>query len=432
MAKSRKKQKLIQERESDPWFNPYRHPASENGWHLVSAALDDLEQHQKRKRARKTKDRHWFWQTLASIVADLAYHHIDGSPGTGLVVPRAKSVLGRRSRYHEPIFTQTFPSLLDDLQELDYLQQKKGVYSGMRGKSKRTTIRAGAKLIELIKKHQITFADLHAATADEVIVLKRAKAGYWDEGARIEYADTATTRRLRAEVEEVNSWFKKADIAFEPNAYDRPVDVRARRLYRYFAADFKSGGRLFRGFWQILPKDARLLGLRIEGEDVVELDFSQLNPMLAYAKVRCLPPPGDAYTLQGLEQSRFGVKKVFNALLFDKRPRKSFPKGVSVLFPSGTKIGDVVGAIREKHPMLGSVLSTGAGFHLMFLESEIMMGVLEQLRHQTIVGLPIFDGVIVKASKAEAAKIVMKEQFKKAMGLEIEVRLERSLAPDVH
>jgi hypothetical protein len=153
--------------------------------------------------------------------------------------------------------------------------------------------------------------------------------------------------------------------------------------------------------------------------------------MLAYAKVRCSPPSGDAYTLPGLEQYRDGVKRVFNALLFDKGPRKSFPKGENVRFPKKVKIGDTIGAIREKHPMLGSVLSTGAGFHLMYLESEIMMGVLGKLRNQNIVGLPVFDGVIVKASKAEIAKAVMKEQFNKTTGLEIQVRLEHGLVPKV-
>ena len=67
----------------------------------------------------------------------------------------------------------------------------------------------------------------------------------------------------------------------------------------------------------------------------------------------------------------------------------------------------------------------------MYLESEIMMRVLEKLRHQNIVGLPVFDGVIVKASKAEAAKDVMKEQFNKATELEIQVRLEHGLVPKV-
>ena len=111
-------------------------------------------------------------------------------------------------------------------------------------------------------------------------------------------------------------------------------------------------------------------------------------------------------------------------MLFDRGPRESFPEGVNVLFPKRTKIGDVVGAIREKHPRLRSELSSGAGFRLMFRESEVMMRVLGQLRNHAIVGLPVFDAVIVKASEAEAATIVMKEQFKKATGLEIKVRPE--------
>jgi hypothetical protein len=196
-------------------------------------------------------------------------------------------------------------------------------------------------------------------------------------------------------------------------------------LFRYFArGDFESGGRLFRGFWENLPKRARLLGLTIEGEVVVELDYSQLNPMLAYAMVGRSPPSGDAYSLPGLKQYRDGVKRVFNALLFDTGPRKSFPKGENVRFPKEVKIGDVIKAIHEKHPKLGSVLSTGVGFHLMYLESELMMRVLEKLRYQDIVGLPVFDGVIVKASKAEIAKEVMKDQFKKTQKLEIQVRHE--------
>ena len=233
----------------------------------------------------------------------------------------------------------------------------------MPGQSKRTTIRAGAALIALIEKHGITFGDLTLLDAEEVIVLKRAKRGYWDEGERIEYDDTPTTQRLRIEVRAINSWLQKADIRFDPTTYSQPVDVRARRLFRYFAnADFKSGGRLFRGFWENLPKAARLNGLIIEGERVVELDYAQLNPMLAYVEAGCEPPPGDAYTLPGFEKYRDGVKKVFNALLFDEKPRKRFPKDVNVLFPTKTKIRDVINSIHEKHPLLASVLLQVLGF----------------------------------------------------------------------
>ena len=195
------------------------------------------------------------------MLADLAYHHLNGSPGTGLVVRRAKSQLGKRSRYHPPYFRRSFPKLLDDLESFGYLQQKKGKFSGLRERSTRTTIRPGANLIELIEKHQITFGDLGVSAHEEVIILKRAKNGYWDEGGQIEYDDTSTTMRIRDEVREINSYLKSADIGFDHSFHERPVDVRARTLYRYFAnGDFKSGGRLFRGFWENLPKRARLLG----------------------------------------------------------------------------------------------------------------------------------------------------------------------------
>lgn len=319
MAKSKNKKKpaLEHEREGDPWFNSYRWPAAPPALSVVGDVLFDVEKREIRKRKRTPKDRQWLWQVGHVLVANLIYHYLSGSPGEGLVVPRAKHELVKKSRYRPPYITQSFPALLDTLQRLGYLRQRKGAFSGKPGQSRRTTIRPDVRFIELIEKHKVTFEDLEVSDAEEVIILKRAKRGYWDEGGPIEYVDTALTRRLRAEVRALNSWLAKADITFEPNAHDRPVDVRARRLYRYFAADFESGGRLFKGFWENLPKLARLLGLRIEGEPVVELDYSQLNPVLAYAKVRCSPPPGDAYSIPGLEQYRDGVKKVFNALLPD-------------------------------------------------------------------------------------------------------------------
>src|SRR5262245_15426477 len=329
-------------RERDPWFNPYRYPASKRATRALGEVLYAFEQQENRRRRRKPKDKQWLWQIGYPLLADLIHHHLDGSPGNGLVVIRDRSLLGKHSRYYPPFFTRSFPKLLDDLESAGYLKQKKGEFSGLRQRSTRTTIRPGAKLVEVIKNYQINFDDLAVDAAQEVIILKRAKRDFWDQGGQIEYKDTPTTEKLRAEVRELNAWLEDADITFEPFAHAGPVDVRTRRLCRYFAkADFKSGGRLFRGFWETLPKPARLLGLTIEGEGVVELDYSQLNPMLAYAMVGCPPAAGDAYTLPGLERYRAGVKRVFNALLFDNGPRKSFPKGEKVRFPKKAKVADV-------------------------------------------------------------------------------------------
>jgi hypothetical protein len=411
--------------EHDPWFNPYRFPRTERAWELVHAVLDDYEAKEKRVRARAAKDQHWLREILPALVCDLSYDHLRGCPGTGLVVVRAKRELGKKSRYYPPLFTRSFPKLLNGLERLHHLQQRKGSYSHIPGQSKRTTIRAGSALIALIEKHQISFEDFALSDAEEVIILKRAKTGHWDEGERIEYDDTPTSIRFRKQLLAINAWLAQADLEFRSATYDKPVDARERRLFRYFAnANFESGGRLFRGFWENLPKRVRLEGILIEGEPIIELDYAQLNPTLAYAEVGCTPPAGDAYTLPGFEMNRESVKQVFNALLFDKGPRKRFPRELKVPFPRKVSVKTVIDSIRAKHPKLVPVLSSGAGFHLMFAESEIMMAVLETLRDQGIVGLPIFDAVIVKRSKAEAAKAVMKSQFKEATKLDIQVRVE--------
>ena len=109
---------------------------------------------------------------------------------------------------------------------------------------------------------------------------------------------TTTTQQYRSELQGINRWLAQADIRFDASLYDKPVDTYARRLYRRFTQGrFDSGGRLFGGFWQSLPNEpkrypysVRLKGLRIDGEPVAGLDYSQLNPILCYSVVEAEPP----------------------------------------------------------------------------------------------------------------------------------------------
>jgi hypothetical protein len=78
--------------------------------------LYGFEQQENRKRARKPKDKQWLWQIGHPLLSDLIHHHLDGSPGNGLVVARAKSRLGKHSRYYPSFFTRSFPKLLNDLE----------------------------------------------------------------------------------------------------------------------------------------------------------------------------------------------------------------------------------------------------------------------------------------------------------------------------
>ena len=341
-------------------------------------------------------------------------------------MPLSKKRLGKKGDRYQPLtFPRSFPQMLRALRTLGFAEVTLGKFSGFPGLSKRTTSRAGPKLVALIEEHKVTLEDFSGHYDQEVIILSRPKRGYGDEGARIDYEDNATTHRFRKELRAINEWLDKAEITFDAAEFDKPVNVQVRQLRRQFTLGrFDRGGRLFGGFWINLPKSVRLQGIRIEGEAAAGLDYSALNPVLAYHVAEADPPPGDPYTLPGFEQSRDGVKRVFNAMLF-KHPVTQFPKGVRALFPRKVKCGDVTDAILARHPMLGGVLSSEeTGHQLQFLESEIMMAVLQKCQELNIVALPIFDCVVVKASAEKTVTEIMKGKFKATTGSDIEVKRE--------
>ena len=416
------------EPQRDLWFNPHLSPRNERAHEVVVPVVHAVE-HYERKRALRSQDKLTFFQVLIPLVTNLIHHYLIGSRGQGIPVPRSKKALGKRGNRYEPSFPRSFPRMLDALCDLGFAKETKGKFSGFPGQSKRTTVRAGPKLIELIKKHNVTLEDLDAGQGHETIILSRRKRGHWDEGERIDYEDTEITRRFRDELHSINAWLAKAAITFDANASGHAVNVHARQLRRQFTLGrFDRGGRLFGGFWENLPKPVRVQGIRIDGERVIGLDYSQTNPLLAYHVAEAEPSPGDAYALPGLENYRDGVKKVFNAMLF-KHPVDSLPKGSRNLFPRRVSCEDVTEAILKGHPMLKGVLSNPeTGHQLQFLESEIMMRVLRQCQKRNIIALPVFDCVVIKASAESVVREIMRREFKAVAGLEVTVNRELSLS----
>ena len=416
---------------SDPWFNPHLGPnttsesSSRRAHAVIGVPLLAVKTH-KRERALSGRSLTTFYTVMIKLLANLMHHYLSGNMGNGIPVPRSNKELGKKGDRYQPFsFPRSFPKMLDALSELGFAKVTLGKYSGFPGQSKRTTVRAGPKLVALIEEHKVTLDDLSGRYDEEVIILSRPKRGYKDEGERIDYKDTAATERFRKELRAINEWLDRADISFDAAAHEKPVNVRARQLRRQFTLGrFDRGGRLFGGYWQNLPKPVRLKGIRIEGEEVVGLDYSALNPRLAYHVAEADPPPGDAYTLPGLEKSRDGVKQVFNAMLF-KHPVTKLPKGARALFPRSVACSGVTEAILRQHPKLKGVLSNPeTGHRLQFMESEIMMSVLRRCRERNIVALPVFDCVVVKASTEKAVKEIMQREFKAATGLSVEVKRE--------
>ncbi len=348
------------------------------------------------------------------------YHFIQGHE-YGVYITRSNRKLGRKSRYRPPAYGKTLPDILNNMAEpeMAYVEQSVG-YKGYFGPSKETTIHAGKRLITRVEEAGLRLEDFGLVPGQEVLQLKRVKKGGWDKGDNAEYKDTPETILYREQVQAINGWLELAEIDFD-EAYcpgDKPVDSRDRRLRRVFTQGrFDSGGRLFDGFWQPLGKEAQRKGLMIDGEDVAELDYGQMNPRILYGLCEALPPEGDAYAIPGFKDHRSGVKKVMNAMLFQDKRLARMPKGVRKDFEKRHRVEDVMVAIEQAHPAIKGCFFTGIGHAAQFTESHVLVGVLLTLRGLGIPALPVHDSVIVGKSNQDKVREVMLSCFLKGTGV---------------
>lgn len=421
---------------SDRPFNPWRRSWSPEVGAIIDEAGKLVEtyecRYRKRQRKRPAAARRTFREAIEAILCDVMQHHLSGSQG-GIYVPRSNKVLGMANRYHPPVLGKTFPHVLDLLSapEMAYIQQMKGHagFEDHQGIPRRTTITAGSRLLRRIEDRKITLHDLQTIEQSEVLILKSRTTDFWDESARIDYKDTARTRRLRQQVQTINRWLCEADIDFDPAAIeDSPpvIDIHDRAMRRVFTqGSFSSGGRLFGGFFQQMKKRHRLNGLLIDEEEGIELDYGQMSPRIIYGMCKAEPDQEDLYALPGYEDHRAGIKKIMNAMLFSTKPLNRFPRGLREKFMERHRIADVCEAIMTAHAPIKHLFCRGIGHKAQFIESEVMVDVLLTLRDKGITALPIHDAIIIGNSHEEEATEVMLSRFQHHADIDGRIAVER-------
>jgi hypothetical protein len=414
-----------EKRPRDSHFNPWRMPRTEKSKAVVAEVLQQLQayedRHQLRQRRRRKADQETFEATVSAIISDLAYHHLMEREA-GVYITRSNRYLGSKSRYRPSAYGKTLPDILDRLgsPELAVLDMELGTDCPF-GSPLETSIRAGRRLLALVQEHGLQPEDLGLDRAQEVIQLKRSKLGGWDKGDFAEYEDTPETIRYREQMRAINAWLESAVIEFDEYYWPggRPVDTLDRRLRRVFTqGSFDSGGRLFGGFWQSLGKEARRKGLFINREEVVELDYGQMNPRILYGLCGAQPPEGDAYDIPGIKHSRSGVKKVMNAMLFHDKRLVRMPKGVRKFFEERYTVEAVMRAIESAHPAIKDSFFTGIGHQAQCIESQVMVEVLLSLRELRVHALPVHDSVVVGKSSKDKVKEIMLSCFLRVVGVQ--------------
>jgi hypothetical protein len=109
-------------------------------------------------------------------------------------------------------------------------------------------------------------------------------------------------------------------------------------------------------------------------------------------------------------------------MLFKTTPITRMLNGMRESFPKDVSASQVTQAILKAHPALK--FYQGGGHHIQFMESEIMVALLLDLKGKNITALPIHDAVCVAVSQAEVTRATMVEVFRSATAVDVQVNDE--------
>nr|WP_319948464.1 hypothetical protein [uncultured Shimia sp.] len=418
-------------------FNPHRRCASRAMKEVVQEVLQQLGGYEyyydtrKRKRSAAAQASHE--AMVEAVVCDLVYRELE-VPGGLVHVTQSNQTLRKSSRYKGVALGKTLPDVLKVM-----AAEEMGFVVITPGQSKfaikdealtfsvsgtQTCLAAGRKLLSRIETFGLSFTDIGRSEGEETIVLRGPKPRDDRPGELIEYNDTEETTALRQQMQTINAWLDQAEI----ECSDPAINLHDRHLKRIFNnADFAQGGRLFGGFWQRMSHAHRLEGLLLDDDSAVELDYGQMGLLLLYGLEDAKPPAGDLYDLSeyGIPTScRPGIKKVVQAAINASKPLGRMPKNARKTIPQGVSLKDVLAAVEQRHPDIVHRFGAGIGMQLMRLESDILVGVLLDLKDRNITALPIHDAVLVSGNHEAEAKDVMIRVFQEKVGLTPEVSVE--------
>ncbi|WP_264048936.1 hypothetical protein [Methylobacterium flocculans] len=258
-----------------------------------------------------------------------------------------------------------------------------------------------------------------------------------EDGTRINYRETALTRRLVAEVEDINSYLGGIEVGISPKA--NPEDWRrsahhlhARKVKRngetwtcvrptptpavyrvYGRGRWDRHGRWY-GWWQSLPKSRRA-ELLINGELAIEPDFSAIHPRLLYA-MRGHVLQHDPYVTKAWHRDagKLALNVVLNA--------KTIPKGIGALLEKRYEMDEdgepvwvygpaetrrIVEAVQAANPLIADDIGSDAGIKLMNIDSGMAHEVMKRCRAAQIGVLPVHDSFIAPGSKGVAVTAIM-------------------------
>lgn len=400
----------------DPWLIP----ASEPLQALASSIFQRIEDNSPQKTRQRTDATERRKAIVENIVASLALMVLYHPEGTRMALSAKNAAT---TRYDRPKFPRDVVMVLvTRMEELGVLTRRKGT----RGQHRTTIEPTESFRAALLADTEAP--SLGRAPGAETIILK-ANMRRGKPKALVDYQDTPETHAMREEMDAVNVSLARADLRLSGRIQPPPFLTRRFQIDALDAAHtFDRHGRLYGGFWLSLPKTQRHL-IRLNGEEVVDLDFRGMFSQLAYLEAGLALPNSDPYEgIEGLP--RTAAKLGLSALLCRTGPMERLPSEMREVLPRHWTGRRLQTAMAERHPGIAHLFGTGVGLRLMFTESRILVATLLRLVDQGIPALPMHDGLMVPARSEDAAKVAMARASMEVVGTVLPVVRKEIPGPD--
>jgi hypothetical protein len=195
-------------------------------------------------------------------------------------------------------------------------------------------------------------------------------------------------------------------------------------IHRVFnRKSFKLGGRGYGAIHQRLPKNLRPY-IHINGQPTVESDYSAYHIRMLY-HMEGIDYSDDPYLVCEGPEMRATYKAVGLVAINAENVGKAYGgifnelKSRGIPLPAGEKpITRLVNRFKDAHPRIAKYICADMGVHLMNIDSRIMNNILMKLMDRGILGLSVFDSVIVAEHHQDFLREIMVEEYEKVMGFE--------------
>lgn len=400
-----------------------REPLTEPARQALRVLVNELEDAEDRKRARKTADRERLENAMEAIVCALCTASAD-PVGNWRSYSRGRDHYPGSSRYNraEGVTLKAVTTVADWLLAFEYAEGQGGYFTknpfgGPGGSGQMARIGATAKLLERLAALGMTPQDVGYSDRTETVILRAGKEPGERSGRKMEYDDTAETLRMRENLRHINAALASCQVSqrVECGGYSSLLPFR---LYRVFnRGSFAHGGRFYGGPWIAMPKAERA-ELLIDGETVTELDFGSLHPRMIYAiEGAPLDAHCDPYEISGWTgaECRPWVKTAFNQLVnAGPEHRLKMPDDVEPV--PGRRWSEVLDAVEKHHSTIGSWFRSGRGLELQRHDSDIAERVLLDMAERGDCCLPVHDSFIAPSSCSDTLRQSMTLAYEQVMG----------------